>query len=37
MIERIQNKYESANKYSFIDLDYTYDELQLFENDTLKG
>lgn len=37
VIERIQNKYESANKYSFIDLDYTYDELQLFENDTLKG
>lgn len=37
VIKRILNNYASLNKHNLIDLSYTYDELQLFDNDTLKG
>lgn len=37
VIERIQDKYASMNKHNLVDLSYTYDELQLFENESLRG
>lgn len=37
VIERILNTYASLNKHHLIDLSYTYDELQVFDNDTLRG
>lgn len=37
VIERILDKYASMYKHNLVDLSYTYDELQLFENESLRG
>lgn len=37
VIERILEKYKALRKVNMVDIDYTYDELQLFDNTTLRG